>query len=198
VARVAQRFDKAHLVPFAEYVPLGKTFPWIRTLLKKYSGLYIPDQRPGTGFPVWSLPGGRFGPQICFEAIFPEISREFARNGAGFTVNISNDGWFRDTAELDQMQVMARFRAIENRIGFVRATNTGISSVIDPLGREVALLEVGGRRKEVEGVLGAKVRETGASSLFRLWGNWIAWLAVGAAAAEWARRIFVDRKQGRP
>jgi apolipoprotein N-acyltransferase len=90
---------------------------------------------------------------------------------------------------------MARFRAIENRIGFVRATNTGISAVIDPLGREVALLEVGGKRKEVEGVLAARVRETGASSLFRLWGNWIAWLAVGAAGAAWVRRIFVDRKQ---
>jgi apolipoprotein N-acyltransferase len=191
--RIAGRFDKAHLVPFAEYVPLGKTFPWIRTLLRKYSGLYIPDQRPGSGFPVWEAGGRRFGAQVCFEAIFPEISREIAGNGAGFTVNISNDGWFRDSAELDQMQAMARFRAVENRIGFVRATNTGISSVIDPAGRATALLEVGGKRKEVQGVLAARVPETGASSLFRLWGNWIAWVAVGAAGAAWARRIFVDR-----
>jgi len=191
VERITQRFDKAHLVPFAEYVPLGETFPWIRKFLKDYSGLYIPDQRSGKEFPAWELKGSRFGPQICFEAIFPEISREIARKGAGFTVNISNDGWFRDSAELDQMLAMARFRAIENRMAMVRATNTGISAFIEPTGRIQATIP----GKEVEGVLAAKVKVTGSSSLFRGLGNGVAWLAVLATAGGIARFIFVDRKK---
>jgi apolipoprotein N-acyltransferase len=192
---IRERFDKVHLVPFAEYVPFASTFPFVRDLIHKYSGLRLEDMRAGEGFPVWEAGGKRFGPQICFEAIFPEISREIARKGASFTVNISNDGWFRDSAELDQMQAMARFRAVENRIHVIRATNTGISAFIEPTGRTQVLLESGGKRKEVEGVLVARPRTTTASSLFRAWGNWAAWLAVGAAAAGIAGSIFIDRKK---
>jgi apolipoprotein N-acyltransferase len=194
---VLARFDKVHLVPFGEYVLLGRTFPWIRTLVERVSGLHMLDMRPGAGFPVWEAGGVKYAPQICFEAIFPEISRELAGKGALFTVNISNDGWFRDSAELDQMQVMSRFRAIENRIGFVRATNTGISSFIAPTGREDAVLEVGGKRKEVGGLLVSRVALTDSGSLYRAWGDWAAWGAVGAALAGWAGRILVDRRRRR-
>jgi apolipoprotein N-acyltransferase len=145
----------------------------------------------GEGFPVWEAGGERFGVQICFEGIFPDISRALARNGAAFAVNISNDGWFKDSAELDQMLVMARFRAVENRMGFVRATNTGISAFIEPTGRVHAMIE----GKGVEGVLAARVRISGAGSLWRAWGSWIGWMAVGAVAGGAAARFFVDRKK---
>jgi apolipoprotein N-acyltransferase len=188
---IVDRFDKVHLVPFAEYIPFTSVIPGMRDLIHRISGLRLEDMRPGSGFPVWELAGSRFGTQICFEAIFPEISREIARNGASFTVNISNDGWFRDSAELDQMLVMARFRAIENRMHVVRATNTGISAFIEPTGRIQDM--IAGR--EVEGTLTAKVKVTSVSSLFRHWGNWIAWLAVLGMGARMARFIFVDRKK---
>ncbi len=185
-----RRFDKVHLVPFAEYVPFK-----LQAVVRMISGLRMEDMAPGVEFPVWEAGGHRYGPQICFEAVFPEISREIARKGAAFTVNISNDGWFRDSAELDQMQVMSRFRAIENRIGFVRATNTGISSFIAPTGREDAALEVGGRRKEVGGVLVRRVTVTSAGSLYRSLGDWVPWGAVGAVLGAWMCRLFVDRRK---
>ena len=183
---ILERFDKVHLVPFAEYVPFG-----LKDLVFKYSGLKLEDMRPGPGFPIWDLGGERFGAQICFEAIFPEISREIAGNGASFTVNISNDGWFRDSAELDQMQAMSRFRAIENRMHFIRATNTGISAFIEPTGRVQAILP----GKEVQGVLVARPNVTASTSLFRRIGNGVAWLAVLGVLAVLGRRIFVDRNK---
>jgi apolipoprotein N-acyltransferase len=186
---IGRRFDKRHLVPFAEYAPF-----YSKAIIKAISDLTLEDMRPGPEFPVWDVAGFRYGPQICFEAVFPEISREIARKGAAFTVNISNDGWFRDSAELDQMQVMSRFRAIENRIGFVRATNTGISAFIAPTGREDAVLEVGGRRKEVGGTLTRRVSVTSSTSLYRGLGDGVAWAAVGAVAAGLGL-LFVDRRK---
>ena len=185
-----RRFDKVHLVPFAEYVPFR-----LQGVVRAISGLVMEDMNPGKEFPVWEAGGMKYGPQICFEAVFPEISREIARKGAAFTVNISNDGWFRDSAELDQMQAMSRFRAIENRIGFVRSTNTGISSFIAPTGREEAALEVDGRRKEVGGVLVRRVSVTSAGSLYRVLGDWVPWGAAGAVLSAWMCRLFVDRRK---
>jgi len=144
---------------------------------------------------MWTLGRWRYGAQICYEAIFTEISREIARKGGAFTVNISNDGWFKASGELDQMLAMARFRSIENRIHVIRATNTGISAFIEPTGRVQAILEVGGKVKEVGGVLSGRIRLTEATSLYRLAGDWVAWLALGAAAAALARRLFVDTRK---
>jgi apolipoprotein N-acyltransferase len=189
--KILDRFDKVHLVPFAEYIPFTSVFPWIRDLVLKFTGLRLSDMRPGEGFPVWELKGDRFSPQICFEAIFPEISREIARKGATFTVNISNDGWFRDSGELDQMLAMARFRAIENRMHVVRGTNTGISAFIEPTGAIQAMIP----GKEVAGTLVARVRVTDSTSVFRTVGNGVAWLAVLGIAASVLRFIFVDRKK---
>lgn len=185
---IVARYDKVHLVPFAEYFPFGTV-----GLVKKISDLYLADMRPGTDFPVWGEGAGRYGVQICFEGIFPEISREIARKGAAFTVNISNDGWFRASAELDQMLAMARFRAIESRMHFIRATNTGISAFIEPTGRVQKLLP----GKEVEGILADRIKVTGAGSLYRAVGDAAGWLALLALGAGSGRRFFVDRKRRR-
>jgi apolipoprotein N-acyltransferase len=77
----------------------------------------------------------------------------------------------------------------------IRATNTGISSFIEPTGRVQEILEVGGRRKEVEGILVARIKVTDAGSLFRMVGNGVGWLAVGVAALVLAWRILVDRRK---
>jgi len=186
---VAGRYDKTHLVPFAERY-------WIfKKVVQAISGLRLAEMRPGTGFPVWELGKEKYGAQICYEAIFPEISRDIARNGASFTVNISNDGWFKSSGELDQMLAMARFRSIENRMHVVRATNTGISAFIEPTGRLQSVLEVDGAVKEVGGVLAGRLRLTRSSSLFREWGDWVKWGCLGVVLAALARRIFVDRNK---
>jgi apolipoprotein N-acyltransferase len=186
---ITGRYDKVHLVPFAE------TFSIFKSLVHRFSTLKLENMKPGSGFPIWDLGPWRYGTQICYEAIFPEISREIARKGASFTVNISNDGWFRTSGELDQMLAMARFRSIENRMHVIRATNTGISAFIDPTGDVQQVLEVEGKRKEVEGILVGRIKLAKAWSLSRALGDWVAWLALAGTAALVARRIFVDTRK---
>ena len=186
---VAGRYDKTHLVPFAERY-------WIfKGIVHAISGLRLAEMKAGREFPVWDLGKEKYGAQICYEAIFPEISREIARKGASFTVNISNDGWFKSSGELDQMLAMARFRSIENRMHVVRATNTGISAFIEPTGRLQSVLEVDGKVKEVGGVLSGRIRLTRSSSLYRTAGDVVKWGCLAAALGALAGRIFVDRKK---
>ncbi|HMD77733.1 MAG TPA: apolipoprotein N-acyltransferase, partial [Terracidiphilus sp.] len=79
--------------------------------------------------------GHRYGVFICYEAVFADEVRQFARHGAEVFVNISDDGWYGDTSAPWQHLNMARMRAIENRRWILRDTNNGISAVIDPYGR---------------------------------------------------------------
>ena len=126
-------YDKVHLVPFGEYVPLQRLLPFIRTLVAS-----IGDFSSGDGFHVLpSAAGAPVGVMICFESIFPEISRSFALNGAQILANITNDAWFGMTAAPYQHLSMLTLRAVESRRWIVRSANTGISAVVDPLGRLV-------------------------------------------------------------
>jgi apolipoprotein N-acyltransferase len=126
---VAGRYDKVHLVPYGEYVPLRKFFPFIGKLV---SG--VGDFRPGKGFDPLFSDGRRLGVLICYEGIFPEAARAYKRNRADLLVNITNDAWFGKTSAPYQHLSMTVFRAVENRLYLVRAANTGVSAVIDPTG----------------------------------------------------------------
>lgn len=125
---VLGRSDKVHLVPFGEYVPLGRYLPFIHMLVQG-----VGDFSPGTIAPL-SLDGARFGVLVCYEGIFPELAREHVRQGAQLLVNITNDAWYGRTSAPYQHLSMARFRAIENRVWLVRAANTGISAFVAPSG----------------------------------------------------------------
>lgn len=126
---VAGRYDKVHLVPYGEYVPLRRLFPFIGKLVAG-----VGDFRPGKGFDPLVSDGRRFGVLICYEVIFPEAATAYKRNRADLLVNITNDAWFGRTSAPYQHLSMAVFRAVENRLYLVRAANTGISAVIDPTG----------------------------------------------------------------
>jgi apolipoprotein N-acyltransferase len=127
--RIVSRYDKMHLVPFGEYVPLSSFFPFFNSLVG------IGNIAPGEEVVIFQLPRGKFGTLICFEVIFPELCRKFVRNGADFMVTITNDAWFGRTSAPYQHLAQATFRSIENRIWLVRAANTGISAFVDPWGR---------------------------------------------------------------
>jgi apolipoprotein N-acyltransferase len=175
---VVYRYDKVHLVLFSEKIP--EWVPFLEYFTKKYTGVSrLMSFTEGTKFTTFELGGTRFGTAICFEAVFPEIARDYARNGARALVNISNEGWFRGSAELDQMLVMNRFRAIESRLAVVRATNTGISAVILPNGRTAAIVP----GKEVDGTIDEKVRTWKGGCLYRVVGDLLGWLAGAAVAA---------------
>jgi apolipoprotein N-acyltransferase len=126
---IAGRYDKVHLVPYGEYVPLRKLFPFIGKIV---SG--VGDFRPGKGFDPLENNGRRFGVLICYEGIFPEAARDYKRNRADLLVNITNDAWFGKTSAPYQHLSMTIFRSIETRLYLVRAANTGISAVVDPTG----------------------------------------------------------------
>ena len=81
---------------------------------------------------------GGFGVLICFEVIYPELSRDLARGGARFLLNLSNDAWFGDSSGLEQHFAMSVFRAVETRRALARATNTGVTALIAPSGRIAA------------------------------------------------------------
>jgi len=153
------RYDKVHLVPFSEYIPLRNTLPFLVNLVSQYIGIAADvDFNVGKGWNLFEIKGKKFGVIICFEGIFPDIARTIKSKGADFLVNISNDGWFKDSAELDQILAIVQFRAIETRIPVVRATNTGISAFISHTGRiEKVLSDEKGKVKNIGGILEGKV-----------------------------------------
>jgi apolipoprotein N-acyltransferase len=123
------RYDKRHLVPFGEYIPLSKILFFIE---KMVAG--IGDFVPGNDYTLFQIPQAKFGVVICFEVVFPDLVRHFVLNGAEFMATITNDAWFGRSAAPYQHFAMVVFRAIENRVYFARAANTGISGFISPKG----------------------------------------------------------------
>jgi apolipoprotein N-acyltransferase len=124
------QYDKMHLVPFGEYVPAW-AFPDKIGKITAEVGNFV----PGTSYRVAQTPEGTIGIFICYEDIFPQLVRRIALTGAQVLVNISNDAWYGDSAAAFQHLEMARFRAIENHRYLLRATNDGITALIDPYGR---------------------------------------------------------------
>ncbi len=135
---ILDRYDKRHLVPFGEYIPLRPVLFFLDKLVEG-----IGDFEAGTVSTVLALPIGsgadrntvKFGVVICYEVIFPNLVREFVANGAQFMVTITNDAWFGKSAAAFQHFGMVVLRAVENRVAFARSANTGISGFIDSQGR---------------------------------------------------------------
>jgi apolipoprotein N-acyltransferase len=123
-------YDKIQLVPFGEYVPFQSLFFFVQRLV-----VAIGDVVPGARTTVFQHPAGRFGVVICYEDIFPALTRRFVAAGADFLVNITNDAWFGRTSAPYQHLAQATLRSVENRVPLVRVANTGISAVIEADGR---------------------------------------------------------------
>ncbi|EFK07181.1 apolipoprotein N-acyltransferase [delta proteobacterium NaphS2] len=123
-------YDKRHLVPFGEYVPLKKYLPFLNQLVQA-AGNFVSGGRQG---PLMKKDLS-LGVLICFEAIFPELARDLARDGAQVLVNITNDAWFGATSAPYQHLSMAVFRSVETGLPMIRAANTGFSAFIGPSGK---------------------------------------------------------------
>ena len=131
-------YDKIHLVPFGEYLPL-------RPVLSAIGFSQINFFKSGFSAGKDSIPftvaeNIKVGSLICYEAIFPQYARKFAEAGADIIVNVTNDAWFGTSAGPYQHLVQTRFRAVETGKTILRSANTGISAAIDPLGRVMASL----------------------------------------------------------
>lgn len=166
------RYDKRHLVPFGEYVPLKEFLSFADAL----AGGAIGDFTPGQAATVFSAPFGRFGVVICYEAIFPGEVREFFLGGADFLVNITNDAWFGRSAAPRQHLAMAVFRAIENRAYLIRAANTGISAIVAPDGEIVRATEL-----YTPAIVAGTITARSGVSVYTRYGDIFAWATVMVA-----------------
>jgi len=164
--RVTGRYDKLRLLPLAE-----ENLP-SRLLAREKSFT------PGARATLLEAGDLRIGAFICWEAMYPELVREFALAGADLLANLSNDAWFGDAAPARLHLDIASLRAIENRRYLLRATATGLSAVIDPYGRTLTV----SRMREPE-VLSATVRPSGARTPYQGWGDFVAWTALALALA---------------
>jgi len=122
---VLERYDKRHLVPFGEYVPLRSVLFFLTKLTQGEE-----DFSSGTGPALFRVGGRLVAASVCYEALFPSLVREGVRGGAAWLVNVTNDAWFGDTVAPHQHLAMARMRCVEFRRPMVRAANSGISAVI--------------------------------------------------------------------
>jgi len=125
-------YDKEHLVPFGEYVPLKDTLFFLSKLVHG-----IGDFAPGKAEKPLKNGNLALGVLICYETIFPELAQDRVAAGANLLVNISNDAWFGRSAAPRQHLHLSLLRAVEQERWLARATNTGISAVVDPRGRIV-------------------------------------------------------------
>ncbi len=133
--KIDQRYDKVHLVPFGEYVPLKRLLFFAGKMVAQVGDFSAGEKGRTLN---WIDEKTKIGVQICFEIIFPGLSRSLAKNGAGVLVNLTNDAWFGKSAAAYQHFSMTVFRAVENRRSLVRCANTGISGFVDPTGRIAA------------------------------------------------------------
>ncbi len=134
---IIDKYDKIHLVPISESFPFKQYLPEkIRNLV-----VGISDFDSGNRYTVFRTPYANIGVPICFESVFPEISRKFINNGADAICIITNDSWFIGTFAAEQHFSMAPFRAVENRTSVFRCANYGISCIIDLYGRVTQKLD---------------------------------------------------------
>lgn len=199
------RYDKNHRVIFGEYIPLRSVFPWLARVTPFGAGFGIDA---GDETVVFDDSKFSYAPIICFEDTVPQLVRRVMNTksdsgkSADVLVNMTNDGWFRGSSELDQHLISATFRCIEVRRPMVRAVNGGISAFIDSSGRirqpehfqlmteetattiaefkEVASMidpETGKRYRQVSAMLCAQVPLDGRSTIYVKWGDWFGWLA---------------------
>ncbi len=174
------RYDKAHLVPFGEYLPFPSLFSFAGGLTKE-----VGEFEHGVSRTPLDAGGVKLGTFICYESIFPDEVRQFANNGAQVLVNISNDGWYGDSGAYAQHLNQTRMRAIENNRWLLSATDTGVTASIDPWGRVASRIP----RKE-RSVLVASYSLISDTTFYTRHGDWFAYacaiISVGALIARFS------------
>ncbi|MBK5273661.1 MAG: apolipoprotein N-acyltransferase [Desulfuromonadales bacterium] len=183
---VTGRSDKIHLVPFGEYVPLGRLLPFISKMV-----VDIGDFSAGKRAVPLTAGQTRIGTMICAEAVFPELGRDYVNNGSRILANITNDAWFGRSSAPYQHLSIAAFRAVETRTPLVRAANTGVTAVVDQNGHINTMTGL-----FVEGFRISDVKPGSGDSIYLKIGDAPAWLCVfltaGITGLAWVKR----RKSG--
>jgi apolipoprotein N-acyltransferase len=217
----AHTYAKVHLVPFGEFVPFKKSWPWLREQLMSLSPydfdwtvepgdpgqtpFTIPYRIAGEGQGTPGTATARFQVAICYEDAMAYRIRDMARPAApgrpkaiDFLVNISNDAWFNGSVELDQHLNLCTLRAIENRLPIVRSVNTGVSAIIQSDGRiERPVTDADGNRRFVAGQTFGRLLLDGRVTVYTRIGDLFAKVCAAASALGLAWAILRDRRARR-
>jgi apolipoprotein N-acyltransferase len=192
--RTLSFYHKMHLVPFGEYIPFVQTLPWL-TFLTPYRGDRLPSLTFGEQPRPLVLGPYRLAVTICFEDTIPQVIGRFFNPGTDshqpdVLINLSNDGWFHDSSELDMHLAIAVFRSVEHRVPLVRSVNTGLSAMVDGNGEIRAILP-----KETDDVLSVTVPLDDRTSFYSRWGDW---LGLGCVAVTIGLIPIGIVRKGRP
>jgi apolipoprotein N-acyltransferase len=161
---IGQRYYKIRLVPFSEKIPYADELPIIRRVLGTAD---MGDWARGHSFTVFNWSHGTLSPLICFEAIFPDLTREFTRRGSQLLAVVTNDGWFGRLVGAQQHAELAVLRTVENGVPMIRSANNGISFIADPYGRILKRTPL-----FAQTVLTGEVPRPLAPTLYRRYGDW--------------------------
>ncbi len=191
--RILGTYDKMVLVPLGEYIPFGKTFPAL------YSLLPVPGRfQPGES--LEPLPFGKylFSVNICYEDIFPGHVRSLMRGSPARRIpdvmfNLTNDSWYGKTTEPVEHLALASFRSIEHRRSLVRSTSTGISAFVDPVGRIVSQSGIWTRETLV-----GRVPMMQGRTVYALLGDWLGWICALIALVGIGRALVVSARRNEP
>jgi len=200
--RLSGSYDKVHLVPFGEYIP----FKGLLSFAQKFAKRPIGDVTKGEDYKVFKffierhssakdanrrlIKAVKFSCLICFEDIFPEISRKFVKEGAAFLVNITNDAWYKKTSAAYQHAESSVFRAVENRTNIVRAANTGYSCFIDQKGRIADAVKKNAEDLFVDGFKSREITLAGTRTFYNTYGDLFAYLCIIFALIQIRRRYI--------
>jgi apolipoprotein N-acyltransferase len=179
-----EHYDKVHLLPFGEYVPLQRFLPFVHRLVPA-AGDFSPGKRPK----LLSAKDFLVGPLICFEAIFPELSRKLARQGAELLVNVTNDAWFGRTSAPYQHLSMSVLRCVETRLPMARAANTGVSAFILPDGKIVKKSKLFTRS-----LVTYELRLGQDTTFYSQYGNFFAILILGGTITWFVLSLTIKRR----
>jgi apolipoprotein N-acyltransferase len=135
-------------VPFGEYVPMR---PLVGSLVNRIVHGFG-DMIPGREQTLFNVKGAKLGVLICYESIFPDLTRRAVKGGADVLVNITNDAWYGTSSAPYQLLAMSAMRSVETKVPMVRVANTGVSAVIEPDGRITARTPLFRRGTEIEDV----------------------------------------------
>lgn len=173
---LVERYDKIQLVPFGEYIP--PAFSWVNRITGEAG-----DFEPGTRMVLMPVGVHKLGTFICYESAFPDLVRRFTRDGGEMLINLSNDGYFGDSAAREQHLSLVRMRAAENRRWILRATNDGITAMIDPAGRVTETIPSHVETSEV-----MRFNYASELTLYTRYGDWFPWSCLIASMGMLAYR----------
>jgi len=177
--RVEKKYNKIRLVPFDEYLPLQDKITWPKWITsRKFSFTR------GEEYTLFEVNGAKFGTPICWENLFSDLVRRFVKAGAHFMINVTNEGYTGRTSAPYQTLAMAVFRAVENRVPFLRAATTGVSCYISPTGEIVERIQdSNGDDLFVSGILVKDVPlHSGEKTFYTKYGDVFAFVCIGVVA----------------